>query len=254
LVATLNDPRIKVGLVVLGGSPVLNAGVIAALQADSRLNLLAHVLDAQGAAFPAGDRTFDVLALLTDAPIAQALREWERLGQGGEMRRLLLRRHADREDAVAAVEAGLRGYAVLAPLLADDLAAGIVLLARYGTWLCPTTTRMLLTEEQREVAALPAVPAAKTFGGGRVGLSERELAVLLYGASGLSEAVIADRLCLAQSTVKTYWRRICDKFDVNSRSEAIVRGIQAGIVPDRRRNTTASSGPPKLLSLSRRAH
>ena len=253
MVAMLDDPRVGVGLVIMGGAPVLNVGVVTALQTDSRLSLITHALDPQGAAFPDGERPFDVLALLTDAPMAQTLREWERLSPVGEPRRLLLRRHADRNDAAAAIQAGLRGYAILSPLLADDLAAGIVLLARYGTWLCPLTTRLLLMDEQREVASLPVVPAAKVATGGRAVLSERELAVLRFGAAGLSEVVIAERLCLAQSTVKTYWRRICDKLDAASRADAIVRGILDGIVDDRRRNTTAGTAPSKVLAMSRKA-
>src|SRR6185437_11360108 len=79
VIRTMNDTAIGTGLVVMGGTPVLNVGVVTALQTDPRIRLLPHTLDAAGAAVPLGDRAFDVLALLTDAPMPDALREWERL-------------------------------------------------------------------------------------------------------------------------------------------------------------------------------
>jgi DNA-binding NarL/FixJ family response regulator len=245
VVSAMNDGTVTVGLVVMGGTPVLNVGVVTALQTDPRVRFLPHTLDLPGAAVPLGDRAFDVLALLTDAPISEVLRDWERLDPGGEPRRLLLRRQADRDDALAAVGAGLRGYAILAPLLADDLVAGIVLLARYGVWLCPLTTQMLVSGDRVGILAMPGQPMAEGANG-QAWLSERELSVLRYGSAGFSEAMTAERLSLAQNTVKTYWRRICTKLDVAARSDAIVRGIQLGIVPDRRQHAEPSVGSQRL--------
>jgi DNA-binding NarL/FixJ family response regulator len=245
VVSAMNDGTVTVGLVVMGGTPVLKVGVVTALQTDPRVRFLPHTLDLPGAAVPLGDRAFDVLALLTDAPMPDALREWERLDPDGGARRLLLRRQADRDDALAAVRAGLRGYAILAPLLADDLVAGIVLLARYGVWLCPLTTQMLVSSDREGILAMPGQPMVAGTNG-LAGLSERELEVLKYGSAGFSEVMTAEQLSLAQNTVKTYWRRICAKLDVATRSEAIVRGIQLGIVPDRRQHAAPVAGSQRF--------
>lgn len=245
----INDAVIGTGLVVMGGTPVLNVGVVTALQTDPRIRLMPHTLDAAGAAGPVGEQPFDVLALLSDAPVRQVLEDLARLDPGGGTRRLLLRREADRDDALAAIRAGLRGYAILAPLLAGDLVSGIVLLARYGIWLCPLTTHMLVSNDRVGILAMPSQPMMEGAND-QTGLSERELAVLRYGSAGFSEATTAEQLSLAQNTVKTYWRRICAKLDVVSRSDAIVRGIQLGIVADRRQHADPpAAAPPRLNAI-----
>jgi DNA-binding NarL/FixJ family response regulator len=234
--ATVENSTVAAGLVLMGGTPVLNVGVVTALQTDPRLQFIPHVLSAEGAAIPVAERAFDVLALLTDAPMPLVLQDWERLDPGGGPRRLLLRRQVSPEDALAAIQAGLRGYAVLAPLLADDLVAGIVLLARYGIWLCPLTTQMLLSSDQKSSLTLASQPPMH-INDRHALLSEQELTVLRLGSAGLNEAMIAEQMSLAQNTVKTYWRRIRTKLDVDRRSDAIVRGIELGMVRDRRRNS-----------------
>ena len=232
-----DTPKISVALVVAGGSPVLQVGVITALQADPRLRLVEYPVDPSHGAVPVIDEDFDVVALLTDAALPGALRDSDRLLSAHTGTRwLLLRHHTEPDDVAAAVRAGLRGYAILSSLAPDDLACGLIMLARYGAWLCPQTTRLLLALVRSDLGAAPVqLPARLPVG--RTLLSERELDVLRHGASGLSEAAIAERLSLAPNTVKTYWRRICEKFDVTVRSEAIIRGIQLGLIQDRRRRS-----------------
>jgi DNA-binding NarL/FixJ family response regulator len=244
-------PQIRVALVVGGGSPVLHVGVVTALQADPRLRLVEYLADPSHGALPVIEENVDVLALLTDVALPDALREADRLLPAtGGTRRLLLRHHLDADDVAAAVQAGLRGYAILASLLPDDLACGLIMLARYGTWLCPQTTRLLLALLRNDIV-VPPVQLPARLPVGRSILSERELDVLRHGATGLSEAAIAERLSLAPNTVKTYWRRICEKLDVTVRSEAIIRGIQLGLIQDRRRRAgdDLQQGPPPLAAV-----
>lgn len=61
-------------------------------------------------------------------------------------------------------------------------------------------------------------------------LSPRELEVLQLIAQGLSNREISERLFLALSTVKGHNRIIFDKLQVQSRTEAIVRGRTLGLV------------------------
>jgi LuxR family maltose regulon positive regulatory protein len=61
-------------------------------------------------------------------------------------------------------------------------------------------------------------------------LSPRELEVLQLIAQGLSNREISERLFLALSTVKGHNRIIFDKLQVQSRTEAIVRGRNLGLV------------------------
>ncbi len=61
-------------------------------------------------------------------------------------------------------------------------------------------------------------------------LSERELEVLKLIAQGLSNRQIGERLFLALDTVKGHNRRIFDKLQVQSRTEAIARARELGLL------------------------
>jgi LuxR family maltose regulon positive regulatory protein len=61
-------------------------------------------------------------------------------------------------------------------------------------------------------------------------LSQRELEVLQLIAQGLSNREIGERLFLALDTIKGHNRRIYDKLQVQSRTEAIARARELGLL------------------------
>ncbi len=63
-------------------------------------------------------------------------------------------------------------------------------------------------------------------------LSEREIEVLALIDQGLSNAEIAERLTLAQSTVKTHINNIYTKLDVKTRVQAVTRAREVHLLQD----------------------
>jgi len=61
-------------------------------------------------------------------------------------------------------------------------------------------------------------------------ISERELEVLHLIAAGLSNREIADKLFIALNTVKTHTKNINSKLDVNSRTRAVARAKELGLL------------------------
>jgi len=61
-------------------------------------------------------------------------------------------------------------------------------------------------------------------------LSERELEVLHLLAEGLSNREIAERLVVAETTVKKHVNHVFDKLDVTSRTQAILRAREQGLL------------------------
>lgn len=62
-------------------------------------------------------------------------------------------------------------------------------------------------------------------------LSKREAEVLRYIAAGLGNREIADRLFLSLHTVKAHARSIYDKLDAHSRTQAVAKARELGILP-----------------------
>jgi LuxR family maltose regulon positive regulatory protein len=63
-------------------------------------------------------------------------------------------------------------------------------------------------------------------------LTGAELRLLPYLATHLTLAEIASRLSLARSTVKAHAHAIYRKLDASSRSEAIERAVEIGLLDD----------------------
>jgi DNA-binding NarL/FixJ family response regulator len=65
-------------------------------------------------------------------------------------------------------------------------------------------------------------------------LTNREAEVLGLLAEGLSQEGIAEVLFISPKTVSTHIQRILPKLGVHSRTEAVARAYQDGLIPQRR--------------------
>lgn len=61
-------------------------------------------------------------------------------------------------------------------------------------------------------------------------LSERELEVLQYLATGMSNQAIADQLFVSLAAVKWHARNIYGKLEVNNRTQAVARARELGLL------------------------
>jgi ATP/maltotriose-dependent transcriptional regulator MalT len=90
-----------------------------------------------------------------------------------------------------------------------------------------------LEEQARHHAHLAAGPARPAAGSGRSQiepLSGREIEVLRLIAAGLSNQEIAGRLIIAPGTVKRHINNIYGKLGVQSRTQAVARGREIGLL------------------------
>ena len=106
-----------------------------------------------------------------------------------------------------------------------DLVAAIRIVAAGDALLAPGVTRRLL---DRFADRLPPVDDARNAG--LAELTEREAEVLKLVARGLSNREIAERLFLAEPTVKTHVSHLLDKLDLRDRAQAVVLAYELGLV------------------------
>ncbi|WP_122261847.1 response regulator transcription factor [Ornithinimicrobium cerasi] len=124
-----------------------------------------------------------------------------------------------------ALAKGCRGY-LDKSLPAEELVSAIERMARGD----------VVVSTQHEVGAEPEVSGGDWPGRGE-GLSPRESEVIALITQGLTNADIAARSYLSINSVKTYVRTAYRKMDVSRRSQAVLWGLDHGMLPDRVRVT-----------------
>ena len=116
------------------------------------------------------------------------------------------------------LRAGALGY-LLKAVSSDELADAIRRVAAGQALIDPAVTRKVV-----DAFARLAPPARSLNAGLAEPLSERELAILQLVAAGLSNREIAERLYLAEGTVKNYVTSLLGKIGARDRTQAALRG------------------------------
>lgn len=128
------------------------------------------------------------------------------------------------EYVYEALRAGASGF-LLKDASADQLAEAVRVVAGGDALLAPGITRRLIAEFAR-LDGKPRAPLKERIGY----LTERETEVLALIAQGLSNAEIAERLVVAEQTVKTHVSRILTKLGLRDRTQAAVFAYETGLV------------------------
>ncbi|HSX99452.1 MAG TPA: response regulator transcription factor [Streptomyces sp.] len=128
------------------------------------------------------------------------------------------------EYVYEALRAGASGF-LLKDASADQLAEAVRVVAAGDALLAPGITRRLIAEFSR-LGTTPRAPLKARVGD----LTERETEVLTLIAQGLSNAEIAQRLVVAEQTVKTHVGRILVKLGLRDRTQAAVFAYESGLV------------------------
>lgn len=129
---------------------------------------------------------------------------------------IVLTHSARDDDVIRAIDAGATGYLVKDAEISEI--AGAIRAAVAGRRaLSPDALEALI-----RARTTPPYPDEE--------LSDREQQVLLLMARGMKNPQIAEQLNIALSTVKFHISTIFKKLKVKSRTEAVVRAIEAGLI------------------------
>ncbi|WP_200307642.1 response regulator [Streptomyces adelaidensis] len=130
------------------------------------------------------------------------------------------------EYVYQALRAGASGF-LLKDASARQLADGVRVVADGEALLAPSVTKRLITEFSK-LAEVPRPSAATQLAYGE--LTDRETEVLILIAQGLSNSEIAERLVVAESTIKTHVSRVLVKLGLRDRTQAAVFAYEARLV------------------------
>jgi two-component system response regulator DevR len=124
---------------------------------------------------------------------------------------IMLTSHADSDALFDAIDAGASGY-VLKRVGSGELVDAVRTVAAGGSLLDPAVTRSVL-DRLRNASRLEEA-------GAFVDLTDQERRVLAQLASGATNRRIADRMGLAEKTVRNYVSSILAKLELDSRAQA----------------------------------
>jgi DNA-binding NarL/FixJ family response regulator len=216
-------------LAIVDDQPLVRAGFRMILSTQPDLEVVGEAGDgAQAlrlvAQLRAAGSVPDIVVMDIRMPVLDGVTATRQLCAGGGTPRVIVVTTFDTdEEAFAALQAGASGF-LLKNAPPEELLSAIRVVASGDAVVAPRITRRLLDRFAGQLAPQPA-------GDPRLDqLTEREREVLLLVAQGLSNAEIADRLVLAEATVKTHVGRILTKLDLRDRVQAVVLAYETGLV------------------------
>jgi DNA-binding NarL/FixJ family response regulator len=138
--------------------------------------------------------------------------------------RVLMLTTFDVDDYVyEALSIGASGF-MLKDAPAEELIRAVRVVADGEALLAPTVTRRLIADVTSRRSTARRKPAALSA------LTPREREVLELIARGMSNTEIADRLFVAEQTVKTHVGKVLSKLDLRDRAQAVVLAYESGLV------------------------
>ena len=203
-------------VIVIEDHPVTRLGIVALLRQSDRVDVVGEA--------GSGDEGIDLADRLAPDVVLTDLR----LGEGTDgvwvtatLRSrtpapavLVLTTYDTDRDIVRAVEAGAAGY-----LLKDtdpaEITDAVVRAAAGETVLSPALAQRVVARISRP----------------RVELSAREVEILAAVARGLSNREVARELVITEATVKTHLVHVFTKLGVDSRTAAVARARDDGLIP-----------------------
>jgi DNA-binding NarL/FixJ family response regulator len=214
-------------VVLVDDQPLLRTGFRMILSAEPDLLVVGEAGDGASAVELARRLRPDVVLMDIRMPGMDGIQATRALaGPGVEdpIKVLMLTTFGLDEYVVESLRAGASGF-LLKDAPAEDLVEAIRVVAAGEALLAPSVTRRLL---DRVASRLPpahddTIPALSE-------LTERELEVLKLVARGLSNAEIAEKLVVSETTVKTHVSRILGKLDLRDRVQVVILAYETGLI------------------------
>jgi len=214
---------VTIRVLVADDQALVRAGFRMIIDAQEDMCVVAEAGDGRGAV--ERSRSWNPQLVLMDIrmPNVDGIEATRQLTESGNPPRVIILTTYDLDEYVFdALAAGASGF-LLKDVPPEDLVKAIRVTGAGDALLAPSITRRLIEEFSRQ---RPVAPATHRL----AALTEREADVLRLMARGMSNAEIAGRLFLGESTVKTHVGHILDKLELRDRVQAVILAYEAGLI------------------------
>jgi DNA-binding NarL/FixJ family response regulator len=209
-------------VLVVDDQPLVRSGFRMVLEERADLELVGEAADGLEALELARELDPDVILMDVRMPNLDGVEATRQLVESGTRAHILVLTTFDLDEYVyAAIRAGASGF-LLKDVEPAELVDAIRVVAAGNSLFGPAATERLVAR----FAQQPSPDAGRTLDE----LTEREKEILTLLASGLSNAELAEKLFLSETTVKTHVSAILRKLHVRDRVQAVIAAYDAGLV------------------------
>ncbi|HEX3278603.1 MAG TPA: response regulator transcription factor [Thermoleophilaceae bacterium] len=216
----------SVRVLLVDDQALIRAGFRMILEAEEDIEVVGECADGTQAIDSVARLKPDVVLMDIRMPEMDGIEATRRIVErdGDPPVRVLMLTTFDLDEYVYdALRSGASGF-LLKDVPADQLVAGIRMIAAGEALLAPSVTRRLIAEFSRTAPGRAEAPPALDE------LTPRELEVFKLLARGLSNAELAEELVVSETTVKTHVARVLMKLGVRDRVQAVVLAYESGLV------------------------
>ena len=202
----------QIRLLVVDDHPVVRTGLVEMLRADSRLQVIAQAASGEEAIAEFSALRPDVVLMDLRMPDMGGVEAIERIRELDPDARVLIVTALDGEDDIfRGLRAGAKGY-----ILKDAPPPEVI------------NAVMMTMQGRRYLAQSVAAKLADHLDSNQ--LSEREVEILQWIATGLSNKGIARKAGITEGTVKFHVNNILSKLQCASRTEAVSVALKRGLI------------------------
>jgi len=213
----------KISILLADDHPLLRQALRNVLEKQPDFEVVGEAEDGEQTVRFADELTPDVVIMDIAMPKLNGLEATRQIREKHpDIQVLVLTVHDDSEHILGIFEAGAAGY-LTKSVFGEEVVGAVRGVISGESILSASVFRQVLKHALR----YPTKPVRLKAG---EKLTIRELQILKLVASGMSNRDVAQELDLSLRTVKGYLVEIFSKLGVGSRTEAVITGLQAGIL------------------------
>jgi len=220
---TTNKTSVRV--VLADRNELFREGLFRLLESQPHIEVVSRCDNGSKAIRQAREAKPDVVLMDTYMPDCNGIETAQKITRSlPDVKVAMLTDSEEEEDIFSALKAGAKGY-LLKNIGVDSLVESIDLIARGQIVVSPPLARKLLIE----IASMRDDREAREAGS-EADLSEREAEILKLVAKGATNKEIAERLIIAENTVKVHVKNILAKLQLRNKQQAAAYAVQRGLV------------------------
>ncbi|MFB7938226.1 response regulator [Streptomyces sp. NPDC056049] len=218
-------------VLIADDQPMQRFGFRMLLESQDDMTVVGEAANGAEAVRQVADHHPDVVLMDIRMPGLDGIEATRRIIAAGARTRVLIITTFDLDEyAYDGLRAGASGFLVK-DAQPEELLSGVRAVAAGDAVVAPGLTRRLLDTYIHHLPPTPSSPSAPVQQDPRLAsLTDREHEILTVIGQGWTNLEIADRLHLAESTVKTHVGRILAKTGARDRVQAVILAYDTGLV------------------------